>query len=65
VDQREIRRAGLGSFGWQAEFFDHLLRSAESYESKWEYVRQNPVREQLVERPEDWPFQGELSDLRW
>jgi REP element-mobilizing transposase RayT len=29
---------------WQRGFFDHLLRSDESYAEKWNYVRENPVR---------------------
>jgi putative transposase len=45
---------------WQPGFFDHLLRSDESYEQKWEYVRLNPVRAGLVSREEDWPYQGEV-----
>jgi REP element-mobilizing transposase RayT len=45
---------------WQRGFFDHLLRSEESYAQKWEYVHQNPVRAGLVERVEDWPYQGEV-----
>jgi putative transposase len=45
---------------WQPGFFDHLLRSDESYAGKWEYVRQNPVRHGLVSRAEDWPYQGEI-----
>src|SRR5436305_14920706 len=48
---------------WQKTFFDHVLRSAESYTEKWNYVRENPVRAGLVNRWEDWPFQGEI--LRW
>ena len=32
----------------QEGFFDHLLRSYESYAQKWEYVRENPVRAGLV-----------------
>ncbi len=52
-------------FRWQPEFFDHLLRSSESYEQKWEYVRANPVRAKLVERAEEWPYQGEMNILRW
>jgi putative transposase len=46
---------------WQKTFFDHVLRSAESYTGKWHYVRANPVRAGLVKRWEDWPFQGEIS----
>jgi REP element-mobilizing transposase RayT len=45
---------------WQPGFFDHILRSDESYEEKWEYVRDNPVRAGLVEKPEKWRFQGEI-----
>src|SRR4029077_12085115 len=31
------------------EFFDHLLRSEESYDQKWNYVRDNPVRADLAQ----------------
>jgi REP element-mobilizing transposase RayT len=48
---------------WQREFFDHLLRSNESYAAKWEYVRYNPVRHGLAKGPEDWPYAGEISAL--
>ncbi|MGD1019727.1 MAG: transposase [Verrucomicrobiia bacterium] len=48
---------------WQREFFDHVLRSEESYAEKWEYVRQNPVRAGLTARVEDWPYQGEVHPL--
>jgi len=49
---------------WQREFFDHVLRSEESYAQQWEYVRQNPVRAGLVPRAEDWPYQGEIWPLQ-
>jgi len=45
---------------WQRGFFDHLLRSEESYGQKWNYVRENPVRAGLVARVEDWRFAGEV-----
>jgi len=45
---------------WQPGFFDHLMRSDESYAEKWDYVWRNPVRAKLVARPEDWPYQGEV-----
>ncbi|HVM62857.1 MAG TPA: transposase [Verrucomicrobiae bacterium] len=48
---------------WQREFFDHVLRSEESYAEKWGYVLQNPVRAGLTARAEDWPFQGEIYPL--
>ena len=33
---------------WQPGFFDHILRNDESYSQKWVYVRENPVRSELV-----------------
>ena len=48
---------------WQDEFFDHVLRSSESYGAKWDYVRENPVRAGLIVRPDDWPWQGEIEKL--
>ncbi len=45
---------------WQEGFFDHVLRSDESYAQKWKYVRENPVRAGLVSCSEDWPYQGEI-----
>ena len=46
---------------WEKDFFDHVMRSEESYWRENEYVRQNPVRAGLVKRPEDWPYQGRDS----
>ena len=45
---------------WQSGFHDHKFRSQESESRKWEYICLNPVRAGLVERPEDWPFGGEI-----
>jgi len=61
---RRIRDSGAVSFAWQGEFFDHLLRSNESYAEKWEYVRMNPVRAELVDNPDAWPYQGEIHPLQ-
>jgi REP element-mobilizing transposase RayT len=60
---RQLRPLGFPYPLWQREFFDHLLRSDESYETKWSYVWNNPVRQRLVTRAEDWPFCGEISRL--
>jgi putative transposase len=45
---------------WQSGFFDHILRSDESYAEKWNYVRDNPVRAGLVATADQWPYQGEI-----
>jgi putative transposase len=50
---------------WQRHFWDTQLRRGESYEEKWQYVRENPVRAGLVTDTHDWPYQGVLNELRW
>jgi REP element-mobilizing transposase RayT len=62
---KELLRQGIVKPHWQDGFFDHLMRSEESYEEKWEYVRQNPVRKGLSATPEEWPYQGEVIQLDW
>jgi len=49
---------------WQPGFFDHVLRSDESYDGKWNYVRENPVRAGLVRAPADYPFWGSFLYTR-
>ena len=56
-----LRELGEQSPLWQAEFFDHLLRSHESWTEKWTYVHENPVRAGLVARAEDWPYSGSID----
>ncbi len=55
---------GAGSV-WQRDHWDRQLRHGESYDDKWEYVRSNPVRHRLVKSTAEWPYQGELNELRW
>ncbi len=45
-----MRELKLDASLWQEEFFDHLLRSGESYSQKWDYVKENPARVGLVDR---------------
>jgi REP element-mobilizing transposase RayT len=48
---------------WQADYFDRFLRTDESYEEKWDYVRHNPVRAGLVAGADAWPYRGRIFDL--
>jgi putative transposase len=50
---------------WQRHFWDTQLRRHQSYDQKWDYVVQNPLRAGLVDSVHDWPIQGELNVLRW
>ncbi|MCR4573817.1 MAG: hypothetical protein K5787_08625 [Lentisphaeria bacterium] len=49
----------------QRDCWDRQMRNGESYHEKWNYVRNNPVRAGLVEKAEDWKYQGELHKLVW
>jgi putative transposase len=48
---KTLLRIGIQKPHWQEGFFDHLLRSYESYSQKWEYVRMNPYGQNFVRLP--------------
>jgi putative transposase len=54
--KRRMRKDLNAKWGWQSGSFDHLLRSDESAQQKWDYMRENPVRAGLIKRWEDWPY---------
>jgi putative transposase len=63
TSKRMARELNFAGTVWQEEFFDHVLRSTESYSQKWDYVRENPVRAGLVTKIGDWPWQGKVESL--
>jgi REP-associated tyrosine transposase len=60
---RRPRSTPAATTFWQREFFDHVLRSAESYGAKWNYVRDNPVRAGLVVTADHWKYAGKVETL--
>jgi putative transposase len=50
---------------FQPHPFHHRLRQQENYTDKWNYVRQNPLRQGLIKDAADWPYQGMLNTLPW
>jgi len=58
---KTLKHAAFPGPHWEKGFFDHVIRSEESCEQKWLYVRDNPVRAGLVRSAEDWPYAGEIS----
>ncbi len=48
---------------WEEESLDHVLRSDESLKEKAQYIRQNPVRRGLVQKPEDYRWLWLNSEL--
>jgi len=63
---KRILRKTLGSqpWEWQRGCFDRILRSDENLSSKWIYVQDNPVRQGLVQRWEDWPYYLDFENVR-
>ena len=47
---------------WQPGGFDRLLRTSESVQEKWNYIRENPVRAGLVAQWKQWPYQRGFAD---
>ena len=62
-DRLAKRLPDAGTF--QSGGCHHRLRNGESYAQKWRYVRENPVRGQLVAEPDQWPFFGRVHQISW
>lgn len=41
---------------WYREYYDHWVRNSNELVNIVEYIRQNPVKAGLVQRPEDWQW---------
>ena len=54
--KRFMRQDLKATWQWQPGSFDRLLRSNESAEQKWQYIRENPVRAGLVKESGDWSY---------
>ena len=61
--KRFVRSETHADWRWQDGIFDRLLRKDEFLESKWFYIRENPVRAGLVERWQDWPYLIDYREL--
>jgi len=63
TSKRLARQRKVSGHLWQEEYFDHVLRSSESYSEKWNHVKENPVRAKLVENSDQWSWQGEIESF--
>ena len=64
VSSRQLKQSeGVSTSIWQEDYFDRFLRSNESYEEKWRYVHDNPVRAGLVTDANSWRYCGRIFDL--
>jgi hypothetical protein len=60
-----LRQGTLPEWKFQSRGWHHRLRHGESYSVKWTYVQENPLRKNLCQRMEDWPYKGRVFDLFW
>ena len=63
LKRRMARALSVRADFWQSGFFDHVLRSDESYQAKRLYIADNPVRAGLVTESKYWPYQGDIASL--
>jgi putative transposase len=54
-----------GTVLWQRNYFEHVLRDEEDTVGVAKYILENPVRGNLVQRPQDYRYLGSLTmDVR-
>ena len=60
---RAKKELGSNMEVWQKGFSDHRIRDAGDYLRHVDYIRQNPVRKKLCERPEEYPYSSAAVDI--
>ncbi len=55
VHQINRKRGSRGSI-WQDERFDRIVRDEMEFLEKWQYIMNNPLKQELVENQEDYPW---------
>jgi REP element-mobilizing transposase RayT len=56
--------AGKNGRFWQAGFYDHAIRNDENLEDIARYIELNPVRRNLIEKPEMYPYSSAFHNNR-
>ncbi len=57
----EARAATGRAFGWQPNFFEHVVRRSEEVSAIAQYILDNPVRQGLVARSKDYRWCGSFA----
>ena len=60
---RAKKELGSNMEVWQKGFSDHRIRDVEDYERHVLYIRENPIRKNLCERAEDYPYSSAHSGI--
>lgn len=48
---------------WERRYYDHNVRSYESFVQKLRYIHRNPVKRRLVDGPEEWRWSSSVITL--
>ena len=48
---------------WQDERYDRIIRNEEEFYRYWQYIRQNPVKAQLANTAEEYPFFWQIPEI--
>jgi len=54
ISHAKYRRGHLGI--WQERFYEHTIRNEKDLQEKRKYIKNNPIKHQLVENPKDWKY---------
>ena len=54
--QKISQRRGVKGTIWQDERYDRIVRDEVEFLEKWQYIRNNPVKETLAAFPEEYPW---------
>ncbi len=55
---------GMSGAFWARDYFDRFVRNSEQLEATVRYVHENPVKAELVERAEQWPWSSARESRR-
>lgn len=62
IERRRSHEARREHGIWQRRFWEHHIRDEADFHAHVRYCWINPVKHELVERPEDWPFSSYHRD---
>ena len=60
--QRISQRRGVKGTIWQDERYDRIVRDEEEFLEKWQYIRNNPLKEGLAASPEEYGWLYEKGE---
>ena len=55
------QRAKIDSDVWQNSFYDHIVTGRRDFESKLNYMHENPLRRKIVDRLDSYPYSSYIN----